>query len=539
DLANLCILHHLPASTAASGSASAPAPSGPSPLSGLKGLDLEALGIPQQSELMAAYRRAASASSLDPGSAGVEQRLAGLAGPGVAELGLAFVFFKMAVIAHGVKARLSRGVASSTQASVVSAMVPTMIALAKEQVWALRRIVAAEGSGDGGTDRGGRGDTGGGTHGEAGGARRVKAVLFDVGGVLSESPLLAISQFEREAHPGPLPPSYIGVAIAAAGEVGLFQRLERGEELLGDRFLERFEEYLVSAEAKGAYVDWCVARRRATVRRNPSSPSSALPSPPPQQLSTASASQGGGRTTRGPAPRAATNIVVVGGRRNERGGGGTKEEAEAAVAGVVAVDTPELFRRITAAARVPVPRMIAFAQALRRRGFKVGVVSNDFKVEPGFVLGLPRSRPHLREDKCKSAGGEVPAGTKEGGDGDGAFVNGSNSGSGSGIGGGVYSRLPALCDVVILSSTTGSRKPNPEIYESACQALGVSPWEAVFVDDIRENIRAAEALGMRTVWVASGGSLAGAISELEAVTGVQTTASTRGWGRVRQPPGKL
>ncbi|CAM9601014.1 unnamed protein product [Scytosiphon promiscuus] len=385
DLANLCILHHLPASGASSASASAsasappgaasavtastgrrnrtpraPPPAAPSPLAGLKGLDLEALGIPQQSELMAAYRRAASAR---PGRGG-GQSLAGLAGPGVAELGLAFVFFKMAVIAHGVKARLSRGVASSSQASLVSAMVPTMIALAEEQISALGDILSAEGL-----------------------ARRKGAVLFDVGGVLSESPLLAISQFEREARPTRLPPSYIGVAIAAAGEGGLFQRLERGEERLGDRFLERFEEYLVSAEAKRAYVNWCVGRRRATGRSKPS------PSPP---LSIA-ASQSGGRTIAATAPQAASNFVAALGRRSDLGDSGVKEEAEAAVAGVVAVDTLELFRRITAAARVPVPPMIAFAEALRPRGFKVGVVSNDFKAEPGFVLGLPTPRPHEGE----------------------------------------------------------------------------------------------------------------------------------------------
>ncbi|CAN0568050.1 unnamed protein product, partial [Ectocarpus sp. 12 AP-2014] len=209
-----------------------PPPPATSPLAGLKGLDLKALGIPQQSELMAAYRRAAS--TLAAGGSGGGDPTRGVAGPGVAELGLAFVFFKMAVIAHGVKARQSRGVASSAQASLVSAMVPAMVALAKEQVLNLRRVLAPGGGNGGGEDNGG----GCRNRGSPPPLARPKAVFFDVGGVLSESPLLAILRFEKEAL---LPPSYVGVAIAAAGQDGLFQRLERGEERLGDRFLERFE----------------------------------------------------------------------------------------------------------------------------------------------------------------------------------------------------------------------------------------------------------------------------------------------------------
>ncbi|CAM9529151.1 unnamed protein product [Ectocarpus sp. 8 AP-2014] len=547
DLANLCILHHLPASAAAMASAAAapapavgasrgtgagiaaragstenrrlstlsPPPSTTSPLAGLKGLDLKALGIPQQSELMAAYRKAASTLAAG-GSGGGGDPTRGVAGPGVAELGLAFVFFKMAVIAHGVKARQSRGVASSAQASLVSAMVPAMVALAKEQVSNLRRVLAAGGGNGGGEDIGGGGGGGGRNRGSPPPLARPRAVLFDVGGVLSESPLLAILRFEKEAF---LPPSYVGVAIAAAGQDGLFQRLERGEERLGDRFLERFEEYLVSDEAKRAYVGWCVARRR----RRPTIGKDKTP-----WSSTAPAGGKGGQSCASSAPRAATNVVTP----RERGGGGdagqgAKEEAEAAVEGVLAVDVRELFRRITAAARVPVPEMIDAAQSLRRQGFLVGAVSNDFLVERGFALG----RPRRRDDKpgVHAAEAAVEAAVK-------AEAGGGNDGGGSsGGGGGVYSRLPDLCDVVVLSSATGSRKPSRKIYDHACRALGVSAQEAVFVDDIRENIVAAEALGMRTVWVASGGSIAAALSELEAVTGVNLVAD----GGVRRPPGKL
>jgi putative hydrolase of the HAD superfamily len=39
-------------------------------------------------------------------------------------------------------------------------------------------------------------------------------------------------------------------------------------------------------------------------------------------------------------------------------------------------------------------------------------------------------------------------------------------------------------------------KPEREIYELACERLGVAPGDCVFVDDLRENIVGAEAAGM-------------------------------------------
>eukprot|EP00903_Cladosiphon_okamuranus_P016288 g15020.t1 len=598
DLANLCILHHLPASAAslapvqapprgpraaggsgvhaalqpegAEASASAPSPS-PSPLAGLKGLDLDALGIPQQWELMNAYRRAAASAATAAAASGRrfgehQSLLAGVDGPGVAELGLAFVFFKMAVIAHGVKARQSRGVASSAQASLVSAMVPEMIALATEQISKLRAIKAGEK-----TDRSGGGGEAGGGGGEKQGpsSRRCKpsvplplpppkAVLFDVGGVLSGSPLLAIAEFERETQPS-LPPSYVGVAIAAAGEGGLFQRLERGEERLGERFLERFAEYLCSDHAKRAYVDWYVARwaagkgEKVTGKRRPL--------PPP--MSSTAASQRGEPKTSSP-PRTANDVI----NRSECEGesssssssnsssSSARGEATAAVASVVAVDALELFRRITEAAQIPVPEMFAAAEALRRQGFKVGVVSNDFLVERGFVLERqrrPRGPPEDEEGKLAAASGmrlseraeqkdklEAPAdavGGPEVGD-SGSSSSSRRSGS-SGVVGDVYSRLPALCDAVVLSSRSRCRKPGDAIYRRACKELGVSASEVVFVDDIRINIQAAGALGMRTVWVEPGGSVDAAVSELEAVTGVRLTALSEAGASARRPAGKL
>ncbi|MBW2393966.1 MAG: HAD family phosphatase [Deltaproteobacteria bacterium] len=58
-----------------------------------------------------------------------------------------------------------------------------------------------------------------------------------------------------------------------------------------------------------------------------------------------------------------------------------------------------------------------------------------------------------------------------------------------------------LFDVVIDSSEVGIRKPDPRIFHLALERLGIEPHEALFLDDYADNIRAAEALGIRGVLV--------------------------------------
>jgi putative hydrolase of the HAD superfamily len=53
-----------------------------------------------------------------------------------------------------------------------------------------------------------------------------------------------------------------------------------------------------------------------------------------------------------------------------------------------------------------------------------------------------------------------------------------------------------LFDAVVISGEVGLHKPQPEIYLLACRRLGVEPADAIFVDDLRENIAGAEAVGM-------------------------------------------
>ncbi len=59
--------------------------------------------------------------------------------------------------------------------------------------------------------------------------------------------------------------------------------------------------------------------------------------------------------------------------------------------------------------------------------------------------------------------------------------------------------LHALFDVVVLSGQLGVRKPDPQIYLTAVERLGISPGRCVFVDDLGGNLKPAKALGMTTI----------------------------------------
>jgi putative hydrolase of the HAD superfamily len=94
----------------------------------------------------------------------------------------------------------------------------------------------------------------------------------------------------------------------------------------------------------------------------------------------------------------------------------------------------------------------ALLDSLRERGLRLGLVSNAF--DPGWLL---------QRDLADM---------------------------------GLSDRL----DVAVFSSEVGKRKPHPEIFERALDALGVQPEEALFVGDrLYEDVRGAGELGMTTV----------------------------------------
>jgi putative hydrolase of the HAD superfamily len=71
-------------------------------------------------------------------------------------------------------------------------------------------------------------------------------------------------------------------------------------------------------------------------------------------------------------------------------------------------------------------------------------------------------------------------------------------------------------DVIVESSRTGRRKPDPGFYRMACEWLSIDPSEAVFLDDLGVNLKPARAMGMRTIKVDDPEV---ALDELEAVVG--------------------
>ena len=54
-------------------------------------------------------------------------------------------------------------------------------------------------------------------------------------------------------------------------------------------------------------------------------------------------------------------------------------------------------------------------------------------------------------------------------------------------------------DPVILSCEVNFKKPDPTIYQLAIKKLGVGASEIIFVDNLEENTRSANNLGIKTV----------------------------------------
>lgn len=71
-------------------------------------------------------------------------------------------------------------------------------------------------------------------------------------------------------------------------------------------------------------------------------------------------------------------------------------------------------------------------------------------------------------------------------------------------------------DAFFESAVLGIHKPDPRIYRHACSELGIEAREAVFLDDIGRNLKAARALGMTTLKVEDPGAT---LAELEPILG--------------------
>ncbi|HLN44482.1 MAG TPA: HAD family hydrolase [Candidatus Sulfotelmatobacter sp.] len=62
--------------------------------------------------------------------------------------------------------------------------------------------------------------------------------------------------------------------------------------------------------------------------------------------------------------------------------------------------------------------------------------------------------------------------------------------------------LEKLFDIIIVSGAVNKRKPHPEIYKKALQALKIDPREAIFVGDtVDADVQGAKTVGMKTIYV--------------------------------------
>ena len=120
------------------------------------------------------------------------------------------------------------------------------------------------------------------------------------------------------------------------------------------------------------------------------------------------------------------------------------------------------------------PDMVAVLDGLKQRGYRLACITNNVKTGSG--AGMARST-------------EKAAAVAE-----------------------VMTRF----EHVIESSEVGIRKPQPEIYQLACDKLGMAPAQCVFLDDLGINLKPARALGMGTVKVLSADQ---AIADLAALLG--------------------
>ena len=136
-------------------------------------------------------------------------------------------------------------------------------------------------------------------------------------------------------------------------------------------------------------------------------------------------------------------------------------DAECASAGC-AISARDLMTRV-AEVTMPRPAMLEAIRRIRARGLAAGAITNNWITEDA---GTGVLRPHF--------------------------------------------------DVFFESAAVGVRKPDPRIFEMACTQLGIAAREAVFLDDIGMNLKAARALGMATIKVAEPDA---ALAELETLLG--------------------
>lgn len=70
-------------------------------------------------------------------------------------------------------------------------------------------------------------------------------------------------------------------------------------------------------------------------------------------------------------------------------------------------------------------------------------------------------------------------------------------------------------DLIVCSAEEKIMKPDTEIYQRTLQRLGVTPRQAVFIDDNEDNVRAAQALGIHAIHYREGLDVKAALARLD------------------------
>ncbi|KAF9910190.1 hypothetical protein EC991_007117 [Linnemannia zychae] len=176
------------------------------------------------------------------------------------------------------------------------------------------------------------------------------------------------------------------------------------------------------------------------------------------------------------------------------------------------VDGRALFHQMMSKAAVANPSMVEAIAALRKAGYTVAALTNNFNYpsdargEQEQELILKNTAASLSTTLSPSSETTVASGTGKGG----PIVMGQD-------------QLKTLFDHFIESAILGLRKPDPAIYKKAGEIVGFKPEEIVFLDDIGANLKAAQKEGWTTIRVELGKPRQ-AIEKLEAILGVTLLA---------------